>query len=86
VCRRHGGIEIGGWSVKEEELSGEQVFGGQDWEVRIAVVPEGHEAHTMSIVDGEGIGTIFLLGGHGCDQGGLTAFPAFPRSHLFGDQ
>ena len=40
----------------------------------------------MSMVDGGGIGTISLLGGYGCDQGGLTAFPAFPRSHSVGDQ
>ena len=34
----------------------------------------------MSIVDGEPIGTVFLLGGHSRDQGGLTAFPALPIS------
>ena len=27
-----------------------------------------------------------LLGGSGCDQGKLTAFPAFPISHFVGDQ
>jgi len=59
---------------------------GGGTEVCIAAVVEGHEAHVMSMVDGEGIGTILLLGGHGCDQGGLTAFPAFPRSHPVGDK
>ena len=40
----------------------------------------------MSVIDGEGIGTIFTLGGDGCDQRRLTAFFPLPIVHSFDDQ
>ena len=54
----------------EEELNGKQAIVRQNLEVCITIVLEGFVVHAMSMVDGRGIGTIFLLGGHGCHQGG----------------